>query len=65
MAEQLEVEVDVKNVTEEYTAAGQAPLFCLDIWYLEILGDQIFFIISIWKFWMNEYYLYLILRIFG
>ena len=34
MAEQLAVEVDVKNVTEEYTAAaagaGQAPLFCLD-----------------------------------
>ena len=37
MAEQLAVEVDVKNVTEEeYTAAaggaGQAPLFCLDIY---------------------------------
>ena len=32
MAEQLAVEVDVKNVTEQYGGggAGQAPLFCLD-----------------------------------
>ena len=31
MAEQLTVEVNVKNVTEHGTAAaGQAPLFCLD-----------------------------------
>ena len=29
MAEQLAVEVDVKNVTQQYTA-GQAHLFCLD-----------------------------------
>ena len=38
MAEQLAVEVDVKNVTQQqqqqqqqYTA-GQAHLFCLDVW---------------------------------
>ena len=33
MAEQLAVEVDVKNVTEHTAAAaaGQAHLFCLDI----------------------------------
>ena len=30
MAEQLAVEVNVKNVTEHTAAAGQAPLFCLD-----------------------------------
>ena len=36
MAEQLAVEVNVKNVTEQQqqhgtaAAAGQAPLFCLD-----------------------------------
>ena len=45
MAEQLAVEVDVKNVTEEeYTAgaaaAGQAPLFCLDIVILEVQGPM-------------------------
>jgi len=30
MAEQLAVEVDVKNVMEEEYKAGQALLFCLD-----------------------------------
>ena len=30
MAEQLAVEVDVKNVTQQQYTAGQAPLFCLD-----------------------------------
>ena len=40
MAEQLAVEVDVKNVTQQqqYTAAaGQAHLFCLD--KLEVQGQ--------------------------
>ena len=41
MDEQLAVEVDVKNVTEQYThssthtAAGQALVFDLDNWCLE------------------------------
>ena len=30
MAEQLAVEVDVKNMTQQQYTAGQAHLFCLD-----------------------------------
>ena len=55
MAEQLAVEVDVKNVTYTHTQHGQAPLFGLDNQSPKIFKYQIQIIFGHSKFLNTKY----------